>query len=176
VSLVSRSIVAGATGFALMGLAACGGGASGGGTTTPSQPTGLASLDPCKIATPQQLTADGLQTQGTVNNDIPQQPGCGYKGSSGSGLRVTFTKNQTETVDKFEHDVQWADFTKPSINGRKAARAQGADVKGNGGCTALMDAGGGAVLVEVTDVDKSDDQVCSEAMKYAQQVEPTLPK
>lgn len=116
---------------------------------------------------------DGLPTQGTPNKDLRQEPGCDFKGKD---LEVTFSKNQKETVDKYEHDGQWDSYTKTTVNGRHAAHAQGASTSGTGGCTILMDSGGGVVLVDITDPDKSDDQACAEDMKYAQQVEPTLPK
>lgn len=176
---MSRSVIAATAGIALVGLAACGGGANGGSTTTPSSSRsagGLASVDPCKIATPQQLNADGLNPQGTPNNDVSKQPGCEYKGSGGADLRVSFAKDQTQTVDTYQTQGQWDSYTKTTINGRPAATAQVVGGTGTNGCTVLMNAGGGVLVVTVTDAGKSDQQVCAEGMKYAQQVEPTMPK
>jgi hypothetical protein len=121
----------------------------------------------------QQLSADGLQTQGTPRSNTSDEPGCDFKGKD---VVVTIYKNQTQTVSSYQQQGHWDTYTKTTVNGRPAAHAQGSGTSGTGGCTILMDAGGGVVLVDITDPDKSDEQACAEDMKYAQQVEPTLPK
>lgn len=172
-SLFSRVVVAATIGAALAGLTACGGGASGGTPPTPQVASGLANLDPCKVMTPQQLGADGLPAQGKPQTQLSVEPGCQFDGDQ---ELVTFYKDQEQTVDSYQTNGHWDTYQKITVNGRPAARAQGAGSKGNGVCEILMDSGGGVVYSKVTAPGESDDQACASALKYAQQIESSLPK
>lgn len=162
-SLLSRSIVAATAGIALTGLAAC----------TAQGATGLVNLDPCKIMNAQQLGADGLQAKGTPNNNIGNVPGCTFKSNV---KEISFFKSQTQTVDSYQQQQPWQSYTKTTVNGRPAARAEADGALADGNCDMVMDAGGGMVLVDVRDPGASGGQACAEALMYSQQIEPTLPK
>lgn len=171
-SALSRFIVATTVGVVLAGSASCGVGV----TPSPSSQqagSGLANLDLCKVMTPQQLGAAGLPTQGELVSQIPTEPGCSFDGNK---LLLTFYKNQTETIDSYQKDGNWAQYTKTTVNGRTAAQAITAGSQTAGVCNTLMNAGGGVVIVTVTAPETPENQVCDESAKYAQEVEPNLPK
>lgn len=161
-------------GVALVALAACGGGANNGTAPLSQAASGLANLDPCKEMTSQQLSADGLPAQGTPQTQLSSEPGCDYQVPGGETFSVY--KNQQQTVDSYQTHGNWDTYQKITVNGRPAARAQSAGSKGNGVCQILMDAGGGIVYTKVTALSEIDQQACGDALKYAQQIEPSLPK
>lgn len=158
-SSISRSIVAATAGIALMGLASCGGA------------NGLAKVDPCKIMSPQQLDADGLQTQGTPFNGYgSNEPGCTFKNRE---IQATFFKDQTKTADTYDQSDVTTNKTKLTINGRSATQVLGDHASGK--CDIAISAGGGVVIVDVVHPGLAD-RACAEAMQYSQQIATTLPQ
>ncbi|GAA0520773.1 hypothetical protein GCM10009545_23560 [Saccharopolyspora thermophila] len=81
-------------------------------------------------------------------------------------------------MDSYKSDGNW-DSYEPigEIDGRKAARAVAKGASGQGGCSALIDAGGGVVIVDVVGVMRdSVPDTCGEAERAARQIAPKLPK
>jgi hypothetical protein len=120
----------------------------------------------------QQLRADGFSAAGMVVRTIDVEPGCRFKGT---GVDVTFFKNQTQTVASYQKNGRWDDLTTTTVNGRSAARAQGEGPEGRG-CAYLLDAGGGVVTVLATSPTTPDGRLCDDALQYARQIEPHLPQ
>jgi hypothetical protein len=175
---MSRALVVAAAGVALAGLAGCGGGGS-----TPAAPgqrnpgqysekaaTSLAELDPCKGMSTAQLSFARFPIRGAALSMSRQESACRYAGKSAT---VTFLKDEGTKLDAYGRD---GELTEIDVNGRPAAqvRKPGAsrDV-----CTTVLSVGDGVVGVDVRASDTSQGfDGCSEALKYAKQIEPRLPK
>jgi uncharacterized protein DUF3558 len=168
-------------GVAMLGLAACSGG-SGGETpgrdtsapTTQAQAPGLKDFDPCNFLEPADLSAAGVSGPGEPRKQFESEPGCRYEGEN---LLLTLYKNQEETVDTYKSGGQWDSYDLVNLNGRKAARGVAAGASGQGGCSAIVDAGGGVVIIDVVGIMRgSVPDTCGEAEKIARQIEPRLPQ
>ncbi|MGP4019168.1 DUF3558 domain-containing protein [Saccharopolyspora sp. 5N708] len=182
--MVSRSLIVGVAGLALVGLAACSGGTSGGGGETgtseeTSAPTsaasgsGLADFDPCSFLTAEELSAAGVSGPGRPANAVESQPGCDFEGEN---VLLTLSKNETEDFEAYSKN-SFEQFDEIDINGRKAARAVTAGSGGQGICSAIISAGGGIVDVNVAGIMRdSVPDPCGEAEKIARQIEPRLPQ
>ncbi|WP_223840056.1 DUF3558 family protein [Saccharopolyspora pogona] len=178
---LSRSLISAVAGVALLGLAAC----SAGGTphngnaiqatpTTQAEASGLKNFDPCAFLTPQDLSGASVSGPGEKVEEIKSEPGCSYEGEK---ILLTLYKNAEQTVDKYETSGHWDKYEKFNINGRKAARGVEAGASNQGGCSVVVDAGGGVVLFTVTGImaDSVADP-CGEAEKAASKAESRLPK
>ncbi|MBB5152878.1 DUF3558 domain-containing protein [Saccharopolyspora phatthalungensis] len=180
---LSRTLISATAGLVLIGLAGCSGGAAGsnGRTTTEQPPTssaaaaGLKDFDTCAFFTQGDLSAAGVKGPGQKAEQLSFEPGCSYRGEK---ILLTLYKNAEETVDKYESDGHWDKYEKFSINGRNAARAvEGGGGAVDAGCSIVLDAGDGVVLVDVTEAKPgSVSDKCGEAEKIARHVEPRLPK
>lgn len=179
-SLVSRSVVAGIAGLALVGLSACSGGSSAGGeqpgapTTETQQATGLSSFDPCNFFTPEELTSAGVQPgPGRPANAIESQPGCDWEGEN---VLLTLSKNETSDFEAYSKN-SFEKFERFDVDGRQAARAVTAGSGGQGICSVILSAGGGIVDVNVAGIMRdSVADPCGEAEKLARQIAPRLPQ
>ncbi|MGI8308412.1 DUF3558 domain-containing protein [Saccharopolyspora hattusasensis] len=180
---LSRTLISATAGLVLIGLAGCSGGTAGGNgkTTTEQTPTsssagsGLKNFDTCAFFTQEDLSVAGVEGPGEKAEQLSFEPGCSYTGEK---ILLTLYKNEEETVSKYESDGHWDKYEKFSINGRNAARAvEGGGGAVDAGCSIVLDAGGGVVLVDVTEAkpDSVSDK-CGEAEKIARQIEPRLPK
>ncbi|WP_246868303.1 DUF3558 family protein [Saccharopolyspora sp. ASAGF58] len=170
--------------MALLGLAACSGGKAGGdGQTTTTQESsttaaaggGLQNFDPCSFLSSDDLSAAGVTGPGEKQDNFSFEPGCSYEGEK---ILLAVYKNQEETVAKYEKSGNWDKYEKFQLNGRSAARAvEGGGGAVDAGCSIVIDAGGGVVLVDVTEVmpDSVPDK-CGEAEKIARQIEAKFPK
>lgn len=175
--LSSRSLLAATAGVALFGLAGCFGGADAGGGKPSGQPSGeqgsaLASLDPCTIMKPDQLTAAGLPTAGTPANETPSEPGCTYAGDTST---IGIYRAAGTSFDAYSKQ-QWKEFTRVAVNGRPAANAKKPEFTDDM-CVTLMSSGGGTIQVHAGAADpRKPFNGCAESLKIAKQIEPSLPK
>lgn len=178
---LSRSMISATAGLVLIGLAGCSGGAAdGGGAPTEGKPApeaggALQSFDPCSFLSPEDLSAAGVKGPGEKQDNFDHEPGCSFEGQN---ILLTVYKNQEETVTKYEKDGNWDKYEKFDLNGRNAARAvEAGGGSVDAGCSVVVDAGGGVVLVDVTEaMPGSVSDKCGEAEKIARQIEPKLPK
>lgn len=178
-SLVSRSVVAGIAGLALVGLSACSGGSNAGGEqpgapTTETQSTGLSSFDPCTFFTPDELTAAGVQAgPGRPAKALESQPGCDWEGEN---VLLTLSKNETQDFEAYSKN-NFEKFERFDLDGRQAARAITSGSGGQGICSVILSAGGGIVDVNVAGImSDSVADPCGEAEKVSRQIAPRLPQ
>lgn len=165
----------------MLGLSACSGGGpgNGGGEQTSAAPTtaasgsGLAGFDPCKFFKSDELTAFGVSTQSEDGTVVSFEPGCKWKGEK---MILSLLKNSDETVASYETSGSWDDYQKKSLDGRSAAVAVESGAAGQGGCTVLVDAGGGVAIYMVDGVMRDSVNACAEAEKIANQTASRLPK
>lgn len=171
---LSRNVVAVCSGAALLGLAGCG---TGGGTTNDStaspQSSGLAQVDPCTVLTPDELSSLGFDGPGEPENTIPSEPGCAFDSLE---YGITVSKNQEKSVEEYGQQDSWATFDKTQVDGRPAATGVSKNATQADACTALVDAGGGVVLVDVSLLRAKDLDECGEALKIAGMIAPRLPR
>ncbi|QIZ36289.1 DUF3558 family protein [Saccharopolyspora sp. ASAGF58] len=168
---LSRTVAVGCAGAAVLAITGCGG------PTTKQdpavQPQGLAAVDPCTLLTPDELKSFGFNSPGEPETTISSEPGCSF---SGRPLTVTFYKNQEKTVEAYSHQKNWSKFDRLQIDGRAAASATSESGKAARICSAMFDAGGGVILVDVSEfLDQGLDE-CAEAVKVAQVIAPRMPR
>ncbi|MCI2417775.1 DUF3558 domain-containing protein [Saccharopolyspora sp. K220] len=180
-STFSRSLIATAAGVALLGLSACsGGGSSNDGNdetsaapTTAASGSGLASFDPCTFFNADELSSFGVATQSEDGTVVSFEPGCKWEGEK---MILSLLKNADETVASYETSGSWDSYTKKTIGGRSAAVAVESGAAGQGGCTVLVDAGGGVAIYGVDGVLRDSVDACPEAEKIASQTASRLPE
>jgi hypothetical protein len=175
VSLLSRSSVAAVAGAMLVTVAGCGSGGLAGDETNESPPppnAGLAGIDPCTVLSQDDLTAFGLKGPGSPEKGISSEPGCYFDGEN---IATILYKNQEKTVDAYGKQGNWAQFNKVDVSGRSGASAIDRSATQARICSTLFDAGGGAIIIDVTDRPGNLDE-CAESLKIAQAIAPRLPK
>lgn len=176
-SVLSRSLVAACAGFVLLGTAGCGpGGLAGddsGEPSAPPQEAGLAGVDPCAVLSPEKLTELGLEGPGQPLNDAPSEPGCDYMGDV---IGATVSKNQGKTVESYAKQANWAKFESTDVNGRVGASAVDKGATQARICSAMFNAGGGVIVVDVSETRPGNLDECGEALKIAKLIEPNVPK
>ncbi|WP_190817987.1 DUF3558 domain-containing protein [Saccharopolyspora pogona] len=169
---LSRTVAAACAGVAALVIAGCGGPAAKR-EPADTQSQGLASVDPCTLLTPDELKSFGFEGPGEPDTTISSEPGCSFRGEP---LTVTFYKNQEKTVEAYSHKENWSKFDRLQIDGRAAASATSESGKAARICTAMFDAGGGVILVDVSEfLDQGLDE-CAEARKVAQVIAPRMPR
>jgi hypothetical protein len=173
VSVLSRSLIAATACVVLAGLSACSGGDQPpSGQAKPSG--GIAGFDPCQFFTPEELTAAGVSAQGKPYSKVSFEPGCVWEGEK---MDVVLQKNAEETVDSYAQHGSFDRYDKMDINGRRTARAITAGAEGTGGCSTMLDSGGGVVILNVVAATRNSvPDTCAESEKIAKLIEPRLPK
>ncbi|MGW3467694.1 DUF3558 family protein [Saccharopolyspora sp. NPDC000995] len=177
-SVFSRSLIAGAAGLALIGLAACSSGKRSDGdtektSTSPAPGRALASFDPCTFFKADELTSWGLPTQSETFSPLSFEPGCRWVGEK---MDLTLQKNLDETVASYRENGSWDFYNDKAFGGRTGALAAEAGVSGTGGCTVLVDTGGGVAIYMVSGAMRDSVDACAEAEKIANQTASRLPK
>ncbi|GAB2660913.1 hypothetical protein GCM10027271_19580 [Saccharopolyspora gloriosae] len=172
-----RSLVGATMGVALVGLSGCAlnaGGDSGG----DAQPTGpgaegsIETFDPCKFFEPNELTGWGLPAQSEPFEGVSFEPGCTWAGGQ---MSLVLQKNVDETVESYETSGSWERYEKKTIGGRPAALANVPGGGSTGGCTVLVDAGGGVAIYSVSGKLTDSVDACAETEKIADQTASRLP-
>ncbi|MER5389821.1 DUF3558 domain-containing protein [Saccharopolyspora sp. NPDC002686] len=170
---LSRSAVAACVGSAVLALAACGGSVPDDNSAPSEQSKGLAQVDPCGMLTPDELKSFGFEETGELDSTNSSEPGCRFNGRP---FRATFSKNQEKTVESFEKQDNWAKFERTEIDGRPAASAVDKSATQARICSALVDAGGGVVVIDVSEFRDQGLDECAEGLKIAKAVASKLPR
>ncbi|QIZ36295.1 DUF3558 family protein [Saccharopolyspora sp. ASAGF58] len=159
-------------GVAALMIAGCGGPAAKR-EPADTQPQGLASVDPCTLLTPDELKSFGFKGPGEPETTISSEPGCSF---SGRPLGATFYKYQEKTVEAYSHKENWSKFDRLQIDGRAAASATSESGQAARICSAMFDAGGGVIVIDVSEVMDQGLDECAEALKVAQVIAPRMPR
>ncbi|MER7010373.1 DUF3558 domain-containing protein [Saccharopolyspora sp. NPDC000359] len=169
---LSQAVIAVCAGGVLLAVAGCGGPA--GQTPDPeSQTQGLEQLDPCGIFTDDDLQAFGLEGPGSPETGIASEPGCYYNGDR---TAVVVYKNQEQTVEAYGQQSNWAKFDALTVDGRKAASAIDKTATQARICSTLFDAGGGSIIVDVSESRDQGLDECAESQKIAEAIAPRMPR
>lgn len=169
----TRPLVAVATGLALVGAAGCGAKGEEAGSPAPPAADALASIDPCSVLAPQDLSALGLPASGDPDKGLSWKPGCIYDGDN---LGVSVYKDTHYTVDGIKTQSQWAKWDQADINGRPAVTAVNAASTQARLCSTMFDSGKGRIEVQVGTNNPGDNSQCDQSQKIAKQIEPRMPK
>lgn len=172
-SSLSRSAATATTVLALFGLSACGG-APGAGTDATPEPkhSALQAFDPCTFLTPDELSSFGVEPQAKPFTQVSEQPGCTWDGKD---MDLVLQKNAVQSLDQYEKTGTFDEFTRKPFAGRAGARMLTAGAKGQGVCNAVVSAGGGIVLYQVTG-NYPEFDACGEVEKIADQTAARLPQ
>nr|WP_246331260.1 DUF3558 domain-containing protein [Saccharopolyspora hordei] len=169
---MSRALVTVCAGGALLAAAGCGG--SAGQTPDPElKGQGLAQLDPCGILTEDELGAFGLEGPGSPEKGISSEPGCYYNGER---TAVIVYKNQEKTVEAYGQQDNWAKFDELTVDGRAAASAIDKSATQARICSTLFNAGGGSIIVDVSESRDQGLDECAESQKIAEAIAPRMPR
>lgn len=166
----SRSLLAAAAGLALVGAAGCS--ALGGGPTPPAKDE-LASVDPCKVLTPQELAPYGVNSPGQPRADVPFQPACDYQSDD---FEVSFYKDTRYPVDAIHKQAQWAKWDPVDIDGRPGVSAINAGASHASACETMFDAGKGRVSIQVQTNNPGDQSFCQKSEDLARKIAPRMPQ
>ncbi|WP_263251185.1 DUF3558 domain-containing protein [Saccharopolyspora rosea] len=168
----SRSVITAVTAAALLGLSACGGAGDSGAEQPEPQAKPLQSFDACTFFTPEELTSFGVETKAEDFTQVGFQPGCKWNGDQ---MILSLQKNVDEDFDQYEKTGTFDEFTRKPFAGRAGARMLTAGAKGQGVCNAVVSAGGGIVLYQVTG-NYPEFDACGEVEKIADQTAARLPQ
>ncbi|MEV0055783.1 DUF3558 domain-containing protein [Saccharopolyspora shandongensis] len=171
--VLSRTVVAACAGAALLAAAGCGGGTAKRDPEPAQEKQGLAQVDPCTMVTPDVLESFGLRGPGDPETGISSEPGCYFNGERISGI---FYKNQEKTVESYGKQDNWAKYDRLQIDGRPAASAIDKSSTQARICSTLFDAGGGVIILSVTEKRDQGLDECGEALKIAEAIAPRMPK
>ena len=168
----TRSVLAAAAGLTLVGTAGCS--SLGGAEEPPPAPKDeLASVDPCKVLTPEELARYGIQGPGTPVADVPFQPACQYQGQD---YDLSVYKDTQFNVEAIHKQGQWAKWDPVSLNGRPAAVTIDAGSTRARLCDTMFDSGKGRVSVQFGTHHPGDNSFCEKSQEIAKQIEPRMPK
>ena len=175
---VTRALIAATAGVALFGMSACSGSGSGGTTTgeptTDTQAKAIESFDPCTFFKPDELTSWGVSTQSQDFTQVSFQPGCKWDGEK-AGLALQ--KNSDETVQSLQEGGNYDSYEPITIDGRNAARMISPGFTGQGACNAVVSAGDGVVIYQLTAITRdSVADPCAEIEEIANETASRLPK
>ncbi|MER6991458.1 DUF3558 domain-containing protein [Saccharopolyspora hirsuta] len=172
---LSQAVVAACASVVVLALAGCGPSRS---SEEPApgaqQPQALAAVDPCTLLTPEELQSFGFEAPGEPDTGISSEPGCRFNGRP---FRATFSKNQEKTVDSYGRQKDtWAKYDRLEIDGRPAASAIAEGSTQARLCSALFDAGGGVIIITVSEFRDQGLDECAEGVKIAEAIAPRMPK
>lgn len=170
-----RSLVGAAIGVVLVGLSGCAlnaGGDSEGGAQPSGAEGALDAFDPCTFFEANELTGWGLPAQSEPFEGVSFEPGCTWTGGQ---MSLVLQKNVDETVDSYETSGNWERYEKKTISGRSAALANVPGGGSTGGCTVLVDSGGGVAIYSVSGKLAGSVDACAETEKIANQTASRLP-
>ncbi|WP_029535281.1 DUF3558 family protein [Saccharopolyspora spinosa] len=171
--VLSRTVVAVCSGAALLAAAGCGGGSpkdvSPGSMETDQ---GLAKVDPCTLLTPDELKSFGFEGPGQPETGITAEPGCSFRGKP---FTATFYKNQEKTVESYSKQDNWAKFDRAEVDGRPAASAIDKSATQARICSGLFNAGGGVIIIDVSEFRDQGLDECAEGLKIAEAIAPRMP-
>ncbi|MER7380804.1 DUF3558 family protein [Saccharopolyspora hirsuta] len=155
--------------------ASCGGGTTGSGEGATEDPaSSLGQVDPCTMLSPEDLAAFGLRGPGEPDDNGASEPGCYFPGDPISG---TFFKNQEMTVATYgDKPGIWEKYDRSQVDGRAAASGIATGAAEAGVCSTLFDAGGGVIILTVSNKGDSSIDACAEGMKIAEKIAPKLPR
>jgi hypothetical protein len=132
----------------------------------------FASLDACKLLTPQELQQNGARTQAEPLNEAGET-GCDFKNATDvTGRSISLVKSPNTMASFVERADTFLYFNKNSVNGRQGFQLSASDKKSE--CSQFLVFASNLVSVGVTG-DRSGDP-CGDATKLAQLAEPRLPK
>ncbi|GGI97491.1 hypothetical protein GCM10011581_38360 [Saccharopolyspora subtropica] len=161
-------------GTVVLAAAGCGGAESNGDPAPATQqPQGLAEIDPCTLLKPEELTSLGFETSGEPDTGITSEPGCRFNGRP---FRATFSKNQEKSVESYGRQDNWAKFDRVEVDGRPAASAIDKSATQARICSALFDAGGGVIIIDVSEFRDQGLDECAEALRIAETIAPRMPR
>ncbi|MGI8311194.1 DUF3558 domain-containing protein [Saccharopolyspora hattusasensis] len=169
----SRSVVAACAGAALLAAAGCGGGAAKQKPEPTQEKQGLSQVDPCTMVPPEVLESFGLRGPGEPDSNTSSEPGCYFNGERIAGI---FYKNQEKTVESYGRQDNWAKFDRAEVDGRPAASAIDKGSTQARICSALFDAGGGVIILTVTEKRDQGLDECAEGLKIAEAIAPRMPR
>jgi uncharacterized protein DUF3558 len=175
VRILSRTVVAVCAGVALLSAAGCGGGSPKEGSPgSTEQKQALATVDPCTLLTPKELESFGFEGPGQPETGISSEPGCSFRGKP---FTATFYKNQEKTVEAYgQQEGTWAKYDRLEIDGRPAASAIAEGSTQARICSALFDAGGGVIILTLSEFRDQGLDECGEALKIAEAIAPRMPR
>ena len=169
----TRFVMAAAAGFTLVGAAGCSSLGSGAGAPPQPPKDELASVNPCSVLAPQELSASGLPSTGEPDTALSFKPGCIYDGDD---FGVSIYKDTHATVDAIKAQSQWVKWDQVNVNGRPAVTAVNAGSDQARVCTTMFDAGKGQIDVQARTNDPGDNSQCQKSQEIAKQIEPRMPK
>ncbi|MEV5535521.1 DUF3558 domain-containing protein [Saccharopolyspora shandongensis] len=170
---LSRTAVAACVGTAVLAIAACGGPAPDDSPDPTEKPQGLAEIDPCALLTPDELKSFGFEESGEPDSGTSSEPGCRFNGRP---FRATFSKNQEKTVESYGKQDNWAKFDRAEVDGRPAASAIDKSATQARICSALFNAGGGVIIIDVSEFRDQGLDECAEGLKIAEAIAPRMPR
>ncbi|MDA3629268.1 DUF3558 family protein [Saccharopolyspora sp. WRP15-2] len=172
---LSRAAIAAVAGAAILSTASCGAGAPGNGDKDEEgSASGLAQVDPCTMVPTDVLASFGLRGPGDPDSNGASEPGCYFAGDPISG---TFYKNQEMTVATYgDKPGIWERYDRKQVDGRAAASGVATGAGDTGVCTTLFDAGGGVIILTVSNKGEASIDSCAEGLKIAEKIAPGLPK
>ncbi|WP_093265153.1 DUF3558 domain-containing protein [Saccharopolyspora shandongensis] len=157
----------------MLAIAACGGPASSDAPPPKEEPQGLAAIDPCALLTPEELKSFGFEESGEPDSSTSSEPGCRFNGRP---FRATFSKNQEKTVESYGKQDNWAKFDRAEVDGRPAASAIDKSATQARICSALFNAGGGVIIIDVSEFRDQGLDECAEGLKIAEAIAPRMPR
>lgn len=101
------------------------------------------------------------------------EPGCYYNGER---TAVIVYKNQEKTVEAYGQQDNWAKFDELTVDGRAAASAIDKSATQARICSTLFNAGGGSIIVDVSESRDQGLDECAESQKIAEAIAPRMPR
>ncbi len=172
-----RSVLGVSAGVLLAGVSAC---ATPSGDTKSEQPSdtaqqakALEGFDPCAFYNSQELQSWGVSTESQDATAVSFEPGCRWEGEA---LAVSMHKNVDETVASYGQSGSWDSYQEKAVAGRSAAVGVEAGAQDAGGCSVLVDSGGGVVIYGASGMRSDSVDACAQAEKLAEETAPRLPE
>ena len=167
----TRPVLAVAAVLPLVGAVGCS--ALGGEEGPPPAPKdGLASVDPCKVLTPQAREPYGIPDAGEPVTDLPWQPSCMYQNRN---FGVTVYKDTKFTVDALHGQAQWAKWDPVNLNGRPGVTAVNSGETKSRLCETMFDSGRGRISIQFHMNHPGDESYCEKSQEIAKQIAPAMP-
>ncbi|MFR9732214.1 DUF3558 family protein [Saccharopolyspora sp. MS10] len=143
-------------------------------TSGPGEANGsLEAFDPCTFFQSGELAGWGLPARGEPFTVVSFEPGCTWVGDQ---MSLVLQKNVDESVASYESSGNWERYEKTNIGGRSAALANVPGGGATGGCTMLVDSGGGVAIYAVSGKLAESVDPCAEIEKIADQTASRLPE